>query len=228
MKFPSPIDDAKNRLWKWMKDNKLGRVVAIVLIALTILGWIAEQFDVIDKLRSRLTRARTYATPDEITCLNEWVLRLAQSDTKENASSIKDAFLNDYLVFGHVNSGGEPIWKNDVHIVRDIKYPGKWLVVIDMYPGASSERCMEEGKAEMVEILDGKPDSLQPGNRRDWENRIGRILRPSVSLCYDFAEFEQANGKIANDTQDVEYQRRLGSCVVKLKRAPDKKCSDSQ
>jgi hypothetical protein len=169
---------------------------------------------------------KTYVTPDEITCLNEWVLRLAETESQPQAIQIEMDFLGNYQHFGHVNRGGEPIWKNDVHVVRDIQQRDKWLVVIDMYPGASSKQCMEEGRNEMLAVLDAKPEGMGPDNRRDWQNRLGRLLSAAEPLCYDFAKFEKVNGKILNQTRDVEYQRGLGPCAGKLQRAPKHLCAE--
>jgi hypothetical protein len=80
-----------------------------------------------------------------------------------------------------------------------------------MYPGASTRECMESGKAEIVKILDGKPSDQQ----REWDNRIGRLLRPAEPLCYDFSQFERTNGKILNTSSDIQGQRSFGSCASK-------------
>src|SRR5262249_13072493 len=146
------------------------------------------------KIRELLKTDGIYATLDEITCLNEWVLRIAAADSRDDAKQNKTDFLQYYQHFGHVNAGKEPIWMNDVHVVRDIHQKGKWLVVIDMYPGASSEQCMKEGKAEMLGVLYDKPEGMGEGNRRYWENVLGRFLIPAEPLCYDLGKFEKVNG----------------------------------
>jgi hypothetical protein len=43
-------------------------------------------------------------------------------------------------------------------------HASEWLVVINMYPGASTWECMESGKAEMVAVLEAKPAAQQ----REW------------------------------------------------------------
>jgi hypothetical protein len=139
-------------------------------------------------------------------------LKLAGENSQTAAEQTRARFLDDYRAFGHVNDLGQPIWENDVHVVRDPVHASEWLVVIDMYPGASTRECMEFGKAEMVEVLNAKPAEQQRG----WDNRIGRMLKPAEAVCYDFSEFERTNGKILNTGSDVQYQRSLGSCANKL------------
>jgi hypothetical protein len=224
MSAKTPQEEVTAKIWSRL-GTRWGTRVGILLTAIGGLGWLAHSVETFDKIRSWFP-GETPVTPDEITCLNEWVLRLAQTGSQQLATQIKADFLSNYQHFGHVNRGNEPIWKNDVHVVRDIQQKDNWLVVIDMYPGASSKQCMEEGKNEMLAVLDAKPEGMAPGNRRDWENRLGRLLRPAEPLCYDFAKFEKVNGKILNQTRDVEYQRGLGSCAGKLRRAPNKVCAE--
>jgi len=90
-----------------------------------------------------------------------------------------------------------------------------------MYPGASTRECMESGKAEMVDVLNNKPEA----DKRDWDNRIGRLLRPAEPLCYDFSEFESTNGKVLNTGSDIQYQRSLGSCASKLQKPSGVSCA---
>lgn len=101
-------------------------------------------------------------------------------------------------------------------------HASEWLVVIDMYPGASTRECMESGKAEMVAVLDAKPAEQE----REWNDGIGRLLRPAEPLCYDFSEFERTNGKVLNTGSDVQYQRSLGSCAAKLHNPPGFTCTE--
>jgi hypothetical protein len=220
-----PVDKVEAEAWRRLKPPWRGRV-AWVIFGLTVFGALVGLVDNLDKVRGWLESRTVYVTPDEITCLNEWVLRLAQTDNETDATRLRSDFLNEYKDFGHVNAGNEPIWINNVHVVRDIQEKAKWLVVIDMYPGASTQQCMIEGKREMLEVLDSKPDGMLPGNRRHWEDTIGHFLRPAAPLCYDLKEFESTNGKIQNNTPDVQDQRNLGPCGEKLQRAPGKVCQD--
>jgi hypothetical protein len=222
MSEKTPVEEVTGKIWSWLGERWSVRV-AVLLVAVAVLTWIANIAEVFQKLTPRID-SKTYVTPDEITCLNEWVLRLAETDSQPQAEQIKANFLDNYRTFGHVNRGGEPIWKNDVHVVRDIEQEKKWLVVIDMYPGASSKQCMEEGRKEMLDVLNAKPEGMGPDNRRDWQNRLGRLLNPAQPLCYDLAKFEKVNGKILNKTSDIEAQRALGPCASKLQRAPGHSC----
>jgi len=180
----------------------------------------------VDKIRSWFETRVAYVTQGEITCLNEGVLRIAESDSEARANEMRSEFLASYRTFGHVNDQGQPIWENDVHTVRDINLRDKWLVAIDMYPGASSKQCMVEGKNEMLSVLEGKPAYPAANDRRTWENRIGRFLHPAEPLCYEFAKFEKVNGTVLTQTTDVQYQRGLGSCERKLLRSTGKQCYD--
>jgi hypothetical protein len=218
----SPTEEAAAWFWSKLKHTHAGRFLALAVIALAVLGWLVNQFEVFRKVRAVFRTSTTYATPDEITCLNEWVLKLAGENSEATAEQTKAKFLDDYIGFGHVNYLGQPIWQNDVHVVRDPVHAGEWLVVIDMYPGASTSECMESGKEEMVSILNAKPSD----QRRKWDNRIGRIIRPAEPLCYDFSEFERTNGKILNTSPDVQYQRSLGSCANKRHNPPGFSCTE--
>ncbi len=219
------LEEIIERLWRWLRE-RWRTCVASLLVAVAALTLIANISNVFEKIAWPFESRTTYVTPDEITCLNEWVLSLAATDSQQEAIQIKTDFLGNYEHFGHVNLGGEPIWKNDVHIVRDIQQRDKWRVVIDMYPGASSKQCMEEGKKEMLGVLYAKPEGMGPGNQRDWYNRLGRLLKPAEPLCYDLAKFEKVNGRILNNSGDVAYQRGLGSCADKLLRAPNHLCTE--
>jgi hypothetical protein len=221
----TPVEEVTKTIWQWL-GQRWGLRLAVILVAVAALTWITNTADLFQKLRASLETRETYATPDEITCLNEWVLRLAATDSQTQATQIQTDFLKNYQDFGHVNRGNEPIWKNDVHVVRDIQQKDKWLVVIDMYPGASSAQCMKEGQAEMLAVLNAKPEGMGPGNRRDWYNRLGRLLTPAEPLCYDFAKFEAVNGKIQNRGSDMEYQRGLGPCGGRLTRPASSSCTD--
>jgi len=212
----SPTKAAAAWIWPKLMRTWPGRLLAFGVVLLAVLGWLEAQFEVVGKVPKFFKRPATYATPDEITCLNEWVLELAAVNKEDEAEQTRAKFLNDYRVFGHVNSLYQPIWENDVHVVRDLTRAGEWLVVIDMYPGASTRECMESGKAEMVAVLDAKP----PAEQRDWDNRIGRVLRPAEPLCYDFSEFERTNGRVLNTGSDVQYQRSLGPCASKQRNPP--------
>jgi hypothetical protein len=217
----SPTEEAAAWLWPQLKDTRGGRLLALALVALAVVGWLLHQLEVFGKIRAVFKTSSTYATSDEITCLNEWVLKLAGENGQAAAEQTRAKFLDDYKSFGHVNYLGQPIWQNDVHVVRDPTHANEWLVVIDMYRGASTRECMESGKAEMVAVLDAKPTD----QHREWDNRIGRILRPAEPLCYDFTEFERTNGKILNTGSDVQYQRSFGSCAKKLRNPPGFSCT---
>jgi hypothetical protein len=190
-------------------------------VVLAVTSWLVNQFEVLGKIRAFCETSTTYATPDEITCLNEWGLKLAGENSQVAAEQTRARFLDDYRAFGHVNYLGQPIWQNDFHVVRDPVHAGEWLVVIDMYPGASTQECMESGKSEMVALLDKKPIEQQ----REWENRIGRMLRPAEALCYDLSEFERTNSRLLNTGSDVQYQRSLGPCANKLLNPPGFSCT---
>lgn len=220
----SPEDEAKDKLWSLLKRTRTGRLLALGFVGLGVIGYLVGQFEVFGKIRAMFKTPTTYATPDEITCLNEWVLKLAGENSQSAAEQTRAKFLDDYKSFGHVNFHGEPIWQNDVHVVRDPMHANEWLVVIDMYPGASTRECMESGKGEMVALLDAKPASV----RRQWDNRIGRILRPAEPLCYELSDFERTNGKILNTGSDVQYQRSLGSCSKKLQNPLGFSCTRGQ
>lgn len=215
-----PWERINEWIWEYLRKTRAGRLIALWIVALVAVGWLIGQFETLNKLPGYLRKDSTYATPDEITCLNEWVLRLAGENSQTAAEQTRAKFVNDYKDFGHVNLDGEPIWINDVHVVRDLEHAGEWLVVIDMYPGASTQECMKSGKDEMVAVLNNKP----PEQERDWDNRIGRLLRPAEPLCYDLAEFEHTNGKLLNTGDDVKYQRGLGSCRTKVSNPPGFSC----
>jgi hypothetical protein len=149
-------------------------------------------------------------------------LRLAGENSQAAAEQTRAKFLDDYKGFGHVNYLGQPIWQKNVHVGRDPEHASEWLVVIDMYPGASTREYMESGKAEMVAVLDAKPADQQ----REWNDGIGRLLRPAEPLCYDFSEFERTNGKVLNTGSDVQYQRSFGSCATKLHNPPGFSCTE--
>lgn len=225
MSSDKPVEQAEKEAWGRIKPQWRRRVAWVVLGA-TILGGLVGLVENLEKVRGWFEARTTNVTPDEITCLNEWVLRLASTNTEASANDLRLQFLAAYKTFGHVNTDGQPIWENDVHTVRDIAHRGKWLVVIDMYPGASSRQCMIEGKNDMIGVLESKPQLSATDDRRTWENKIGRLLRPAEPLCYDFAQFEKTNGTILNQSDDVQYQKGLGPCATKLTRSPGKQCYD--
>jgi hypothetical protein len=218
----SPVEVAKEWLWRTLRSTLAGRLLIWVFVVLAAVAWIEDQFKVSAKLWALFKTPTTYATTDEITCLNEWVLKLAGENSQTAAEQTRARFLDDYKRFGHVNYLGQPTWENDIHVVRDPIHHGEWLVVIDMYPGASTRECMESGKAEMLAVLRGKPAD----QRREWDNRIGRLLEPAEPLCYDFAEFERTNGRVLNTGSDVQYQRSLKSCAAKLSNPRGFSCTD--
>jgi hypothetical protein len=60
------------------------------------MGWLVNQFEVFGKIRNILRPSTTYATPDEITCLNERVLKLAGENGQAAAEQRRAKFLDDY------------------------------------------------------------------------------------------------------------------------------------
>jgi hypothetical protein len=169
-----PWEDIGKRIWKVLRSSPSGRLLGLGIVALIGVGWLVGQLEIFGKIPGFLKHPTTYATPDEITCLNEWVLELAGENSQTAAEQTRAKFLDDYKKFGHVNAAGEPIWINNVHVARDLQHAGEWLVVIDMYPGASTQACMRSGKEEMVSVLDNKP----PDQKRYWEDGIAHLLRP--------------------------------------------------
>jgi hypothetical protein len=220
----SPTDEATSRLWSKIRSPRARGWLAMGIVTLSVLAWLVAQFELIVKIPTYFTIATTYATEDEITCLNEWVLKIANENSKEAAEQTRNGFLDHYTRgFGHLANGSDkPKWANDVHVVRDTTRVNSWMVVIDMYPGASTKDCMEFGKKEMVAVIDEKPLN----EWREWDNTLGRMLRPAEPVCYDFSEFERTNGKVLNKTSDVAYQRSLGSCAKKLKTPEGFNCWD--
>ena len=78
--------------------------LAFGIVGLVGLGWLIGELDTLGKLPPLFKTAKTYATTDEITCLNEWVLRLAGENSETAADQTRAKLLNDYATFGHVNS----------------------------------------------------------------------------------------------------------------------------
>lgn len=170
---------------------------------------------------------RTVASEGEVTCLNEWVLVIAAAESEEKAKASREKFLERYRRFGHTNRSGTPIWENNVWVTRDPSTPEKWLVVIDQYEGASSEECQIAGRNEMIHVLDSKPDTGDANGKRAWEDSIGHFLRDARPLCYDLATFEKTYGRV-DDDPGVSFQRGLGSCSDKHKRADPSSACDEQ
>src|SRR5205823_2913808 len=100
-----------------------------------------------------------------------------------------DAFADVYMQAGHVNDEGEPIWKNDILVVRDPRESGKWLVAIDMYPGPSSREALQNGVLEMIASEKEHGRRGQP---------LERWLNGSAPYRFTIKEFEEHWGKVTN------------------------------
>jgi len=223
MSEKAPLEKVVGRIWMWLGERWSTRA-AILLLTVAGLTWITNAADMLRKLAALIVSSDTYATSEEINCLNEWVLNLSGADTQSQADQMRARFLDNYQTLGHVNADGEPIWKNNVHVVRDIEQQKKWLVVIDMYPGASSKQCMDEGRKEMLDVLNSKAEGKGADGRRSLEDTLGPFLNSAEPLCYDFAKFEKVNGKILNKGSYIERQKALGPCANKLQRASGQSC----
>jgi hypothetical protein len=75
----SPLEALNKRIWERL--GRWGKWVAAVIVVAAALEFVIKQIDAVDKVKSFLAAARTSVSPDEINCLNEWVLQIAAADS---------------------------------------------------------------------------------------------------------------------------------------------------
>src|ERR1700722_7571154 len=80
-----PWENIGKRIWKVLRSSRSGRLVGLGIVALIAVGWLSGQLETFGKISGFLKHPTTYATPDEITCLNEWVLKLAGENSQTAA-----------------------------------------------------------------------------------------------------------------------------------------------
>src|SRR5580658_4882438 len=98
-----PSKVAAKRFWAQLWRTRVGRLFALGYVLLAVLGWLVAQFEVVGKVWGFFTKPPTFATLDEITCLNEWVLKLANENSQMAAEQTRAKFLDYYRGLGHVN-----------------------------------------------------------------------------------------------------------------------------
>ena len=141
-------------------------------------------------LRPLLPLSATELSPDQRELLDqeEWGLIVASAPSETDAARLRNDFKEAYGQSGHKNANGELIWQNDILVVRDPRTVGKWLVVIDMYPGPASRESIQTGVSEMLVA------EQRTGVRGD---PLERWLNGSAPYRFTKTEFEATYGKIA-------------------------------
>jgi hypothetical protein len=162
----------------------------VIFIAVpAIAGFVDGYWKLANVISEWTTTKLSYPTPEEKEVLDqeEWVLRIASYGSKEEAEHKSKEFKEVYRASGHINVKGKPIWINDILVVRDPKEKGRWLIVIDQYPGASSRQAQQDGLKEMLGCI----------TTRELENTFGRWLKGAAPFHYTKKDFESTYGLIA-------------------------------
>ena len=190
-----PWKKALATAWRCLTVGRLKYVTIPVFLVAVILpatvGFIDGAKNVYGYIVPLFVTPTTLITPEERDLLEqeEWGLIVDTADSKSEAKERLAEFKNIYLQSGHTNYMNQAIWKNDILLVRDPRKVGRWLVVIDMYPGPSTRSALQAGVNEMIE-------SEREANIRG--EPLERWLNGSAPYQFERIIFEKTYGKIVN------------------------------
>jgi hypothetical protein len=186
-----PWDDEILKLWRFSTKG-YRKALTLPLVAVFILiPALAGLFDSYSKILAKLsdivTLEKSVPSKSESDVFNEWIIVIGHAKSEQSAKELMSDFKNSYLASGHLNYKNEPIWVNDIFHVRHPKEKSIWLVVIDAFPGESSEKKVKEGLDEMAQLA---------FSSRKLTNTLGHFLYGSSVIYYKKSDFIDTYGKI--------------------------------
>jgi hypothetical protein len=181
--------------WTWATAGKRGLVSIPLMLLFVILpaasGFLKSYSELYAAVIPLFRPQTTEISPDEMGMLKqeEWGLIVASANSDKEARDRRDEFKRIYLLANHKNSAGQAIWENDLLIVRDPRQRERWIVVIDMYPGPSSRKQLQDGVLEMIEAEKRSGVRGEP---------LARWLNGSAPYRFTRREFEKRYGRFTN------------------------------
>lgn len=182
-------------IWRYLTSGRIKYITIPIFLVAVFLPAVTGFVDGVKKIYGYvspfLITQTTLITPEERELLEneEWGLIVYTADSKTDAKERFAEFKKVYMQSGHKNFANQAIWENDIHVVRDPRKAGRWLVVIDMYPGSSSRTQLQAGVVEMIESEKAKNIRGEP---------LERWLNGSAPYKFIIADFERVYGKIEN------------------------------
>jgi len=188
-----PLEEAIDPVWRFAVRGWRKYMTVPVLVLFVLLPGAVSLYDSASKLWAAVASAVTATASEmdasELDVCNEWVARVGRYDSKEEARKQKDTLIDA------MKRSDEWKWVDDVHIARDVETPGKYLLLIDMWSGPSSE-----------EAVAGEIARLQHPGTWPAENIIGNEMLAAHPLYYRQSFFAKAYGRPANSCKYPEVQ----------------------
>jgi hypothetical protein len=182
-------------LWRWATKGWRRFItipVFLLFVLVPALGGLIENYKKVAEVVSPyVVKPTVVLTHDELELIKdeEWGLIVATATSEREAETARNEFKKAYMGAHHVNQMGQPIWENDIFVLRDPREKGRWVVAIDMYPGPSSREEIQAGVLEMI-------NSEKEANVRG--QPLEGWLNGAAPYRFTRAEFEKHYGRITN------------------------------
>ena len=170
----------ENRIWSDSRKWVMGIVSALIVA-------------VIVALANRPSPIPVTLEPDELKIYNEWVIQVAIADGRDRAKEFRDAFSSYY------KNSGDGVWGNDIRLVRYPREVGKWLVVIDTFPGRSDANSVDAELKRLVEVSN---------TSRDLSNTLGTFFINATVIDWNLDDFSKIYGRPSNWPKPEGFTKR--------------------
>jgi len=121
--------------------------------------------------------------PDEIEVHNEWVIQIAIANNLQRIKEFKGQFYNYYKL------SGDKVWENDIRTTRSPSEKGKWLLVIDTFPGRSEQKTVKTELRRLKRVAT---------RSRDLSNTLGTFFTNAKVIDWNLGIFISTYGKPLN------------------------------
>ena len=180
-------DDIKRSLWAFLTHGPLFYLTVPLAVLALVISFLVGILDGGSKLafimRDLYSEKTSYLSKHELEVLNEWVALIDYADSYEQAVDKANKFSEAY------RKSKDGTWDNNILFVRDPEQRGRWAVVVDIWPGASS--CNE---------VRGEIETLWKFSQttREMEDTLGMWIYNSRPLEFRLDKFEKTYGRVTN------------------------------
>lgn len=186
-----PWEEEVLKLWRFATKGKRKvltfPIVAVFILIPAIAGLTDSYSRIWSTISATISQEKSVPLKSESDVFNEWIIAIGHAKNESAAKELKTEFIKAYLASGHVNYKNEPIWINDIFHVRHPTEKGIWLVVIDAFPGESTEEQVRNGLNEMAQLA---------FSSRELSNTLGHYLYGSRVFHYKKSDFINTYGEI--------------------------------
>jgi hypothetical protein len=181
-----------DRIWRTATRGLLvyvtGSIIVVGVLLAGVVTFVEDSSSLAFRISEALAEQTSVLSKHELEVCNEWVVVVERGDTYEQARDRASLFKEAY------DDSGHGLWSNEILVVRDPENTNRWLVVVDFWPGRSTEQEVAGG----IRHLNIHVDDSIGSDRRALQDTLEMWLRDTNPYEYRMDRFAETYGRIVN------------------------------